>query len=92
MQDKIKFYVADNEDLPAEKAGTLYMLLLEYNKSYWYDNHNREWLRSLFTPKDIMSDDEFTSVESFDNGYVTINDAINYYNLRVGPILEDLEM
>ena len=59
------------------------MLVLDQDISFWFDNFNGEWRTSLLLPIDIMEDEEFTPVNDFDNGDITIDAALSFYNDRI---------
>ena len=96
MQPQVKFYVSYHPaewGLEEETAGVLYSALDE-DRVYWFDNPNYEWNRSLLRHSDIASDKEFKPVTYFDNGYVTTDDAVDYFVRRglIEPVSETDEM
>lgn len=90
MGNSVKFYVSYHPaewGFEEETAGTLYSALSE-ELVYWFDNFNSEWNRSLLSHSSIREDKEFKLVDYFDNGYVTTDDALDYF-LRRGLIAPD---
>jgi len=79
-KDDWEFFVSHHPavlDLHAETAGTLYAGNISKNLLFWFDNDNREWHGSIYSYTDIINDTDFTKVdEDWDNGYISVFDAI----------------
>ena len=79
MKYDIRFYSTEFGSSLPTKAGILYMLDMPRDLTFWFDNPNGEWHKSLYKPIDIMSDKEFVEVKTFDNGYITSDDARAFF-------------
>ena len=79
MRYDLRFYSTEYGTQLPTKAGILYMLDMPRDLTFWFDNPNGEWHKSLFKPTDIMSDKEFVEVKTFDNGYITSDDAREFF-------------
>lgn len=65
-------------NLPADSCGILYALYTPQNKAFWFDNYSLEWQGSIYPANVIINDPDFVKVDdNWDNGYISIDDAIN---------------
>ena len=87
MQDWKFFVVYHPEifDIHEETAGTLYAANISNNLLFWYDNDNLEWHKSIYNYLDIIKDSDFEEVdENWNNGYISVFDAMNSPAPRYG--------
>lgn len=79
----IEFYVVyDNNSMMSyvkrDKLGTLYACNTSRTKddTLWFDNENQRWALSFYNHKFISNNTNFNKVDTFDNGIISIEEAL----------------
>lgn len=77
----IEFYVGYNKSmvvLPVDIAGTLYAINPNVETTLWFNNETGEWKTSHMTKTFILKPNSHIKKvdESFDNGYISVKDAL----------------
>lgn len=62
-----------------EDPHTLYVGIKRTGDLFWYDNINGEWCKSMWHIGHLLGDKHFKQVTKFDNGYISTDDAIQYF-------------
>ncbi len=94
MNNHLVFFDTCDEDaeewgLQSDAAHTLYVGIKRTDDLFWYDNYAGEWHKSLSKLKDVINDSNFKKVTKFDNGYITIDSAIQYFMSKPHIVGED---